>query len=259
MTDSVSKQPFFAITGFRFRLWPILLAAVLMQGILVTGRESARALLKAGPDVLYVGWIYLAFALFLQAVLAFAGILVMRRLLPEADDHVRWPPEKSYAGLALLIGIGMGLAMLIADYWPALIAGHAPAAGYDIAPVPAAGMLAALLCTGFAEETLFRGLLVGMLVILVPGRMRIGGLDLPIAAYIVALLFGLAHWESFLVNPLHLAIAQQLYAFIWGLIYVWLMERSQSLVAPIIAHGVGNFTEVGIVMAMMATMPPMAP
>ena len=30
----------------------------------------------------------------------------------------------------------------------------------------------------------FRGLLVGMLVVLVPGRLRIGSLDLPVAAYL---------------------------------------------------------------------------
>jgi hypothetical protein len=116
-------------------------------------------------------------------------------------------------------------------------------------------MLLALLCTGFAEETIFRGLLVGMLVVLVPGRLRIGRIDLPIAGYIVSLLFGIAHWESFVNDPPHLAIAQQLYAFVWGLLYVWLMERSKSLLAPIIAHGVGNTVEVGIVMWMIATLP----
>ena len=74
--------------------------------------------------------------------------------------------------------------------------------------------------------------------------------DLPVAAYIVALLFGMAHYESFVVDPLHQALAQQGYAFAWGLAYVWLMERSRSLLAPIVAHGVGNFTEVAIVVAL---------
>ena len=41
------------------------------------------------------------------------------------------------------------------------------------------------------------------------------------------------------------------YAFIWGLTYVWLMERSKSLVAPIVAHGVGNFVEVAAVMGLL--------
>ena len=76
------------------------------------------------------------------------------------------------------------------------------------------------------------------------------------AAYAVALMFGLAHWQSFVVDPLHQAIAQQLYAFAWGLIYVWLMERSRSLLAPMIAHGLGNFTEVAIVIALNAAWQP---
>lgn len=67
----------------------------------------------------------------------------------------------------------------------------------------------------------------------------------------VALLFGVAHHETFLNDPLHLAIAQQLYAFVWGLAYVWLMERSKSLVAPIVAHGIGNVTEVSLIMVLM--------
>src|SRR3546814_5922138 len=101
-----------------------------------------------------------------------------------------------------------------------------------------------MITTGLAEETIFRGLLVGMLAVLVPGRLRIGSLDLPVAAYIVALMFGLAHWKSFTVDPFYQAMAQQIYAFVWGLIYVWLMERSRSLFAPMVAHGMGNFTEV---------------
>jgi membrane protease YdiL (CAAX protease family) len=31
--------------------------------------------------------------------------------------------------------------------------------------------------------------------------------------------------------------AQQLYAFAFGIVYAWLMERSRSLLAPMIAHG----------------------
>lgn len=235
----------------RHWIWPILLAALLMEGILLAGRESARWLLRLGEG-LDKGWTFMAAALFGQALFGYAGVLVMRRVLPEADAHDRWPRGKSYALPAIWIGIAMGLAMLFADYWPDLIAGRAPQANYDIALGPAIAMVLALACTGFAEETIFRGLLTGMLVVLVPGRLRIGRLDLTLAAYIVALVFGIAHWESFLYRPLHLAIAQQIYAFLWALVYTWLMERSDSLLAPIIAHGVSNAVEVGLVVSLMA-------
>ena len=35
--------------------------------------------------------------------------------------------------------------------------------------------------------------------------------DLPVAAYLVALMFGLAHWKSFTVDPFYQAMAQQIY------------------------------------------------
>lgn len=248
-----SPRPFVALSDFRFRLWPILFAAILMQGLLELGRVPARGLYRAG-ETLWVDHVsvFLLLAIAFQALLGLAAVLVMRRLLPAADAHLRWPPGRSYVGVALLLGFGMGLIMLVADYWPALAAQTAPDMSYSRTPLDSAGFLLGMITTGLAEETIFRGLLVGMLVVLVPGRLRIGSLDLPVAAYVVALLFGLAHWKSFTVDPFYQAMAQQIYAFAWGLLYVWLMERSRSLLAPIVAHGVGNFTEVAIVIALNA-------
>lgn len=253
MTDITAPPPFVSLYGFRFRIWPVLLAAVLMQGILIAGREIAKWIYRAGP----ADWaghvsIYFILAIAFQALLGLAGILIMKRVLPGADAHLRWPPGRSYVGAAFLIGIGMGLIMLVADYWPALLGQTVPTTSYSATPLDSAGFLLGMLITGLAEETIFRGLLVGFLVVLVPGRLRIGAIDLPVAAYIVAFLFALAHWKSFVVSPFHEALAQQIYAFVWGLTYVWLMERSRSLLAPIVAHGMGNFTEVGIIVVLAA-------
>lgn len=250
---SDTSRPILRLSEFRFRLWPIVLAAALMQGLLLAGRHAARAIYLGWPD-LWNGHVsaFFLMAILFQALLGLAGIMAMRRLLPRADAHLRWSPGPSYVGLAAVIGLAMGLIMLVADYWPALVAREPPNQSYSVTPLDTAGFLLGMAITGLAEETIFRGLLVGMLVVLVPGRIRVGPLDLPVAAYIVALLFGLAHYESFLVDPLHQALAQQGYAFAWGLAYVWLMERSRSLLAPIVAHGVGNFTEVAIVVALGA-------
>src|SRR3546814_12789791 len=92
-----------------------------MQGLLELGRIPARVLYRAGETL----WtdhvsVFLLFAIAFQALLGLIGVLIMRRLLPAADDHLRWPPGRSYAGLAFLIGIGMGLVLLVADYWPAI-------------------------------------------------------------------------------------------------------------------------------------------
>jgi membrane protease YdiL (CAAX protease family) len=237
--------------NFRFRLWPIVAAALLMEGILIAGRIPAAWIWKHGPaDWSGRPWIYVGLAIIFQALLGLAAIAIMRQVLPQADAHLRLPEKgRAMIGTAILAGIAMALIMLVADYWPQMLSGTAPK-DYPVNAIDSAGWLFSMGITGFAEEPIFRGLLVGGLAVLMPGRLRMGRLDLPFSAYLVALMFGLAHWQSFTVNPLYMAAAQQVYAFAWGIIYVWLMERSRSLVAPIIAHGLSDAVEVGLVMAM---------
>jgi membrane protease YdiL (CAAX protease family) len=246
------RRPFFEITGFKFRLWPIVLAAVLMQAILVPAREAARWIAHQNHDFFRAHvWAFLLLAMLFQALVGLATIGVMRKVLPEADPCLRWPPGKSYAGLAAVIGVVMGFVMLVADYWPQLLSHTAPDGGYATDPVGAAGWIGAMALTGFNEEPIFGGLLVGMLTVLVPGRVRLGSFDIAMGGVIVAVLFGAAHYQSFLTEPLHLAVAQQLYAFAWGVTYVWLMERSKSLLAPIVAHGLSDAVEVAAVIGLM--------
>jgi membrane protease YdiL (CAAX protease family) len=237
--------------GFRFRLWPIVGAALLMEGMLIAGRIPAAWIWKHGPsDWSGRPWIYVGLAIVFQALLGIAAIAIMRRVLPQADANLRLPEKgRAMIGPAIFAGVAMALVMLVADYWPQMLSGTAPK-DYPVNAIDSAGWLGAMAITGFAEEPIFRGLLVSGLAVLVPGRLRIARLDLPFSAYLVALMFGLAHWQSFTVNPFYMAAAQQVYAFAWGIIYVWLMERSKSLVAPIIAHGLSDAVEVGLVMAM---------
>lgn len=257
MTDTTAPRPFLEIRDLRIRAIPALLGIVatpiIMQAVLIAGREPARWVWKNGPeDWATRPWIFVALAILLQAVVGLAAIGAFKLVLPKLDAHLRWPEKgRSLAALALVIGIGMGLIMLVADYWPQLLT-QTPIDDYPIDPVDSSGWLFAMAITGLAEETIFRGLIVGLLVLAILGRVRIGAIDLPIAAYVASLLFGLAHYDNFFHSPLHLAIAQQIYAFVWGLIYVWLMERSGSLLAPTIAHGAGNAVEVGAVMALTA-------
>ena len=245
----------FELYDVRFRLWPIVGAALLMEGLLRLGREPARWLWHQGPaDWSDRPWIFVSLAITFQALVGLAAIAMMRRLLPQADAHLSMPEKgRAMIGTAIVVGIGMALVMLVADYWPQMLSRTAPT-DYPVDPVNSSGWLFAMGITGLAEEPIFRGLLVGGLAVLVPGRVRIGSLDLPLAAYLVALLFGLAHWQSFTVQPFYMAAAQQVYAFAWGIAYAWLMYRSRSLLAPVIAHGLSDFVEVGLVMIMAMTL-----
>jgi membrane protease YdiL (CAAX protease family) len=246
-------RPFFQVTAFEFRwwhtLWPIALAAVLMQGMLWPAREAARWLYKHHESWFHHQvWAFVGLAELLQVAVGLLAVLAMRRLLPKADACLRWPPGRTDIGLAVFIGVVMALVMLVADYWPQLLSHGVPDGGYEMTPVGVPGWLAVEFFAGPNEEIVFRGVLVGMLTVLVPGRVRVGRLDVPVSAVIVGLLFGAAHYRSFWIDPLSQAIAQQIYAFAFGLTYVWLMERSRSLLAPMIAHGLGDLLEVGAVM-----------
>jgi membrane protease YdiL (CAAX protease family) len=246
---STSSRPFFELTGFKFRLWPIVLAAVLLQAMLWPAREAARWLFKHHADAFHHQvWAFVGLAELFQITVGLLAVIAMRRLLPKADPYLRWPPGRSCIGLALAIGVAMALVMLVADYLPQLLSHVAPQGGYEMTTVGIPGWLVVMLAAGPNEEIIFRGVLVGMLTVLVPGRVRMGRFEIPVSGVIVGLLFGAAHYKSFFTDPLHQAIAQQLYAFVFGLTYVWLMERSRSLLAPMIAHGLSDFLEVGTVM-----------
>ena len=253
MTDAsaVAARPFFELSGLKLRLWPILLAAVLMQALLWPPREAARWIFKHHLAAFHHQvWAFVGLAELLQLCAGLLAVLAMRRLLPRADAHLRWPPGRSYVGLATLFGIAMALVMLVADYWPQLMTHTAPKSGYEMTMVGVPGWLAVMFAAGPNEEIIFRGVLVGMLTALVPGRVRAGRFDVPVSGVIVGVLFGIAHYQSFLLRPFYEAAAQQLYAFCFGLAYVWLMERSRSLLAPMVAHGLGDMLEVGAVMAL---------
>jgi membrane protease YdiL (CAAX protease family) len=250
-TATVPDRPLFQVIGLQLRLWPIALALIVMLAMLLPAGLAAQWLFQHHPDWFHHQvWAFGGLAELFHTVAGLVGVLLMRRLLPQADANLRWPPGRSDAGLALAIGVAMAAVMLVADHWPELLAHRAPTTEYEMTWIGIPGWLAMMLAAGPCEEIAFRGVLVGMLTVLVPGRVRLGRVDVPFAGVVVGLLFSAAHYQSFLSGPLYQAVAQQLYAFVFGLIYVWLMERSRSLLAPMIAHGVGDMLEVGAIMVM---------
>jgi len=249
MNTNRARLPFFQANIASLPLWPIVLAGVLTRILLWCASEGARSIYRHNLDLFHRQlWIFVILAEAIQLVEGLAAIWLLKQVLPQANAYLRWPPARSYAGVAAVIGIAMASVMLVADYWPQILAHKPPVAVYEVTPIGIPGWLLVMLGAGVNEEILFRGALVGMLTALIPGRVRIRQIDLPASAYIGGVLFGAAHYQSFFARPLYEALAQQVYAFVWGLTYVWLMERSRSLVAPMIAHGVGDAVEAGAVM-----------
>lgn len=145
--------------------------------------------------------------------------------------------------------------MLFSDHGAHLMRGLAPASPAHTA-VDIAGWLGfELLLVGICEETLFRGFLLGVLEALSPSRVRFGGFSISTAGITIAVIFALAHANNFAIDPWPVALGQQIYALALGILYVWLRERSGSLLAPILTHSLSDFIETGVVFVLAAMLP----
>lgn len=231
----------------------VIAAGVLMQGMLVPGREFGRWLWKSNPAVFHHQvWAFLCLAEVFQFLTGVVAVLLLRRFLPQAPTYLRWPKAEGYWGLATVMGLVFAAIMLLADFWPQLFL-HRPFAdqGYEMTPVGVSGWLIAMMGAGPNEELVFRSFLVGLLTVFVPGRVRAGTFEVPLAAVIVALLFAAAHYQSFFHDPLAMAISQALYAAAFAVLYAWLMERANSVAAPMLTHGLSDAAEVAATMALI--------
>lgn len=235
--------------GPRLRLWPILLVLALGFGALrLSGLATGALMHHLTPGTRWPTWLIITVAESFELVLALIGIAIARRVLPDADFALRWPPRRTYLGWAVFWGVAFALIMLVADHWPQLIALKPPPVPETATPLNVAGWLGfELLWVGICEETLFRGLLLGLLVALSPSKVRIAGTELSTAGITIALMFALAHAANFATRPFVEAFAQQIYAIALGIIYAWLRERSKSLVPAIVAHSLSDFGETALV------------
>ena len=85
-----------------------------------------------------------------------------------------------------------------------------------------------------------------------PARLRIGRFNMYWAGVIVAIIFALLHAANFNTRAWPLALGQQIYAFALGVFYAYWLEKSKSIVAPIIGHNMGDVTEYAILFAWVA-------
>jgi hypothetical protein len=228
-------------------------AAVLMQTMLVPGRELARWLVKSNPALFHHQvWPFIGLAEVFQCVTGVVAVLLLRRFVPRAPTYLRWPKAASFWRLATIMGVLFAATMLLADFWPQIFLHRPfPQEGYEMTPVGIPGWLIVMFGAGPNEELVFRSFLVGLLTVFVPGRVRAGNFEVPLGAVIVALLFAGAHYNSFFHRSLSMALAQQLYAATFAILYAWLMERANSVVAPMITHGLSDSVEVAATMALM--------
>ena len=234
----------------RFRLAPILITALLGFALpylaALTAVFGARVLHLPPPPPrgALLPWLYSQHGF--QLLWALIAIAIAKRFVP-ANYGLSWPREKTYIGAAILWGLLFGVLMTAVDYAPELIAHTKPHLDYPLTQKNVVGWLFFEgVYVGPTEEIPFRALLVTYLAATMPGKLRLGRFEMNWAGVIVAVIFALLHAPNFDTRAWPQALGQQFYAFALGVLYAYWLEKSKSVVAPIVGHNVGDFVEYAI-------------
>jgi hypothetical protein len=143
--------------------------------------------------------------------------------------------------------------MTVVDYAPNILAHTAPKLGYPLTTGNVLGWLGFQgIYVGPTEEILYRSLLVTYLATTMPGKVRLRGYEMNAAGIVVAAIFAFAHFGSFFSDPWWAALGQMIYAFALGVFYAYWLEKSKSVLAPILGHNVSNMTEYALLFLMVA-------
>ncbi|MGD9910648.1 MAG: lysostaphin resistance A-like protein [Candidatus Izemoplasmatales bacterium] len=101
-----------------------------------------------------------------------------------------------------------------------------------------------LFLSGPSEELIFRAFGIGMIALVIPGRIFKGKMST--ANLLAAIIFGLAHvGVSFSPFNLSYSLFQVIYAIALGLIYGHCFEKTKSILYPMMMHSLSNFIAVG--------------
>ncbi len=230
---------------FRLKVVPLIVTAALGYAIPYGAAYAAyycsiyfHTPSPMGPTL---PWLYIHHAF--QLALGLIAIAVMRFFVP-ADYGLHLPREKTYIRPAVLWGVFFGVLMTVVDYAPHLLAHTRPDPGFPLTPGNIWGWLFLEgVYVGPTEEIPIRALLVTYLAATMPGKLRIGRFNMNWAGIVVAVIFALLHATNFQLRAWPQALGQQFYAFALGVLYAYWLEKSKSIVAPIVGHNVSNVVE----------------
>ncbi len=231
---------------FRLRIVPIVITVVLGAGVPYIAAYgaffSSKIFHTPSPYGPTLPWLYSQHAF--QLAMALVVIAILKFWLVPADYGLHWPRGKTYFLPAILWGVFFGVLMAVVDYAPQLIANTKPDPGFPLTPGNIWGWtFFEGVYVGPTEEIPFRALLVTYLATAMPGKLRLGRFNMNGAGVIVALIFALLHANNFNTRQWPEALGQQFYAFALGVLYAYWLEKSESVVAPIVGHNVGDVVE----------------
>ena len=240
---------------FRLKLVP-LLVTVLLGAVLTLGSAIAAQILG---KVLHLPTAQESVLLFLyvqhgfQLLFALIAIAVLKFWLVPADYGLHWPRGKTYILPAILWGVVFATLVAAGGSWLDTALHLKATQEFTITRDNVWGWAAFEgLYVGPTEEIPFRALLVTYLAATMPGKIRYRGYEMNVAGIVVAAIFALAHVTNFWDRPFLEALGQQVYAFALGVLYAYWLEKSKSVLAPILGHNVSDGTEYVFIFLMVA-------
>ena len=161
----------------------------------------------------------------------------------------KWRESLRIFGWFVLFYLGWSILTRLDE----IVSGTAPFFGYPLTAKNIAGNLGfRILLNGTAEEALFRGLVMIVLVKYWRGTYRIGNVEIPSVGIVATIFFMLGH-INFTVSPLavtHFSLYQQFLSFSLGLFYAIVFYRTGSLLGPILMHSYSNTIAVTVLYSM---------
>lgn len=231
------------------RIGLVLVAALLVPGFLVQGITIVQA---AGPTAHAVGEYLKLFVV--PAVFVGLSLLRMKQLGFGLDSALRQPAVAWREVIRL--GVLFGLIVFVSNAFFTSVSTHI--VGWIIGPEAAAELArveqdrSATLFSG-EKSPLYTACLLFVLVVATPVAE-----ELFFRGYV---LHGLRqHWDTsraivisaVIFGAFHFYVIQLLPIFVAGLLFGWLHWRTQTLVAPMIAHAVVNGTVAGLLLMQAA-------
>lgn len=142
------------------------------------------------------------------------------------------------AKFSLWFGLFIGISLILQ-----IATGAAPIYGRPVtADHVIGGLFFMWIVSGISEEILFRGLFQTWFSRFWRGTITLGGVNVPTAGIVAAILFALVH-INFSVRTLeitHFSPMQVTLSFMLGIFYAVAYYRTGSLLAPALAHNAAN-------------------
>ncbi|HVU21417.1 MAG TPA: CPBP family glutamic-type intramembrane protease [Rhizomicrobium sp.] len=240
-----------AQTQFHFRPVPILVAILLTFGLPYIAQEvvdTSRHYSHLVPGFAdRLGWLTAQHTVLL--ILGLISIAIAKLIVP-ADYGLDLQDERSYVAIAFLWGVIFGVLLTVVAVAPNLLA-NVPVRIDPSMKANIPGWFAYnALYVGTTEEIPFRALIVTYLAATMPGRWRIGRYTMNAAGVVAAFIYAISV-AGFLTEPPLVSVGQFVCQFSLAALYSYWLEKSKSVIAPIVGHNISSVTQYALTLGLV--------